>query len=197
MKTPLIEKLTEFRSDCGLSFDKLGEKAGISGTTINRWYNGKGCPSLEEIEILCDAMGHDIREIFVEVGKQEMVATQSIGYQGAEAMVEHYEARLAAKDEKYNLLQAHHEQRIEEINGNHGRAVEYLKEDIKRLRKERDEYRSECEALKVSSAEEISRAHKAASDVTGKKHVVYWVSTGLNVLLAIAVIIALLTDSII
>lgn len=197
MKTQILEKLNELKQRSGKSFENVHDSLGFATSTVHRWHKGESTPDIDDLTALVEFYGGSMEDLFAAVGKQEMTATQSIGYQGADVMVEHYEARLAAKDEKYNLLQAHHEQRIEEINGNHGRAVEYLKEDIKRLRKERDDYRSECEALKVSSAEEIARAHKAASDVTGKKHAVYWVSTGLNVLLAIAVIIALLTDSII
>lgn len=186
MKTPLIEKLTEYRNECGLSYDKLEQKTGISSSTICRWYKGQGVPSLDEIEMLCDAMGHDIADIFVTIGKQEMVATQSIGYQGAEVMVEHYEARLTAKDEKYNVLQAHHEQRILEINENHARVVDYLKEEIKRLRGERDS------------------ARETSLNVVGKKHRVYIVLSAICIVMGIAIsllivllIIAFKTDAII
>ena len=186
MKTPLIEKLTEFRIDCGLSYDKLGDRTGISASTICRWYKGQGVPGLDEIELLCEAMGHDISEIFVTVGKQELVATQTIGYQGAEAMSQHYEARLAAKDEKYALLQEYHTQRIEEINANHSRAVEYLKSEIDRLRGERDS------------------ARVASLDVVGKKQKVFIVLSAICIAMGIAIsllivllIIAFKTDAII
>lgn len=179
MKTPLIEKLTEYRIESGLSYDKLGERTGISSSTICRWYKGQGVPSLDEIEMLCEAMGHDISDIFVTIGKQEMVATQSIGYQGAEVMVEHYEARLAAKDEKYNILQAHHEQRILEINENHAKSVSYLMDEIKLLRVERD------------SARETSLA------VVGKKQRVFWVLVAIDIIMAILLFIALFTGPIV
>lgn len=186
MKTPLIEKLTEYRNECGLSYDKLEQKTGISSSTICRWFKGQGVPSLDEIEMLCYAMGHDISDIFVTIGKQEMVATQSIGYQGAEVMVEHYEARLTAKDEKYNVLQSHHEQRILEINENHARVVDYLKEEIKRLRGERDS------------------ARETSLEVVGKKHRVYIVLSAICIVMGIAIsllivllIVAFRTDAII
>lgn len=185
MKTPLIEKLTEYRNECGLSYDKLEQKTGISSSTICRWYKGQGVPSLDEIEMLCDAMGHDIADIFLTVGKQEMVATQNIGYQGADVMVEHYEARLVAKDEKYNLLQAHHEQRIIEINESHKKVVDYLMKEIDRLRGERDS------------------ARDTSLEVVGKKHKVFQVlsiiciAMGLAIsLLIVLLIIAFKTDSI-
>lgn len=179
MKTPLIEKLTDMRRKSGLSYDKLGEKTGISASTINRWYNGQGVPSLDEIELLCDAMGFDIKDIFVTVGKQELTATQAIGYQGAEVMVEHYEARLTAEREKREILQSHHEQRINEINESHAKSVAYLMEEIKRLRGERDSSR------------------EASLNLAGKKHTVFWVLVGIDVVMAILLFIALFTGPIV
>lgn len=186
MKTPLIEKLTEYRIESGLSYDKLGDKTGISASTICRWYKGQGVPSLDEIELLCDAMGHDIADIFVTVGKQEMVATQAIGYQGAEVMVEHYEARLKAKDEKYDLLKEHHSQRIEELNNSHRRTVDYLKDEISRLRDERDSARGTSLAV-------VDKKHKVFAAL-----VIICVVMGIAIsLLIVLLIIAFKTDAII
>ncbi len=186
MKTPLIEKLTEYRIESGLSYDKLGEKTGISSSTICRWYKGQGVPSLDEIEMLCDAMGHDISDIFITVGKQEMVATQSIGYQGAEVMVEHYEARLTAEREKREMLQSHHEQRIEEINASHDKSVKYLMDEVKRLRFERDS------------------ARETSLQVVGKKHKVFRVLSVICIIMGVCIallisllIVAFKTDAII
>lgn len=170
MKTPLIEKLTEYRVESGLSYDKLGDKTGISASTICRWYKGQGVPSLDEIELLCEAMGHDISDIFVTVGKQEMVATQSIGYQGANAMVEHYEARLAAKDELYRQLQGHHSQRMEQENAHHEKQIAYYDKEIERLR-------------------------GVVASLTAKKNIVFWVLVGIIVLLLIALSLALGTNA--
>lgn len=128
-------------------------------------------------------------ELFAEVGKQEMVATEKIGYQGAEVMIEHYEQRLKAKDEKYELLQTHHDQRIKEINENHRLSVDYLKDEIKRLRGELDVANEAATALATTA----SNLTQATSNLTGKKHVVFWVLAGLNVLLAILLWFALRT----
>ena len=124
--------------------------------------------------MLCDAMGFDITDIFVTVGKQEMTATQAIGYQGAEVMVEHYEARLLAKDEKYDLLQQHHNHRIEELNNSHRRSIEYLKEEISRLREERDS------------------ARQTSLVVVSKKHNVYRVMSIICIVLGASIALLLL-----
>lgn len=185
MKTPLIEKLTEFRTESGLSFAKLSEKTGFSDTTICRWFKGQGVPSLDEIEVLCEAMGRDIRDIFETVGKLEMTATQNIGYQGADVMVEHYEARLSAKDAMIAQIKEHHAQRIEQEQQHHAKSIEYLKNEIDRLRGERDSARD-------TSLQVVSKKHKVYQSMF-----VACIILGVTiVLLIVLLIIAFKTDAI-
>ena len=185
MKTPIIARLESIRKRNGLSFDDASERSGFSTSTLRRWWKGESIPSVEDVENLAEAMGGTAEEVFAAVGKQEMIETQTIGYQGAAVMSTQYEERLKAKDEKYNLLKEHHDQRINEINDQHKKSVEYLKDEIKRLR------------------EELDTANKAAVDLAAaatalasKKHKVFWVLAGANVLLAILLFVALKTGPI-
>lgn len=195
MKTQILEKLNDLKNKSGKSFESVHDALGFATSTVHRWHRGESEPDMEQLTQLVEYYGGTMEELFVAVGRQEMTATQQIGYQGADVMVEHYEARLKAADEKYALLKEHHDQRVQEINDNHSKSVEYLKEEISRLRQERDDARKACEDLKLSSADQISKANKTANDVTGKKHTVFWVLVGIDVLMAVALIIALLTDS--
>lgn len=189
MKTPLIEKLTEFRSESGLSYDKLEEKTGISASTINRWYNGKGVPSLDEIEMLCDAMGFDIKDIFITVGKQEMTATQDIGYQGAQAMVAHYDARLQAKDDQQKMLLEHHKQAIEHRD----KVVDYLKKQVELMQKERITSREELDAERKRA----NAAEAAVKDMDRKRHNIFWIMGIICSCLSVGLVIALFSNSIV
>lgn len=195
MKTQILEKLNDLKTRSGKSYEAVHDALGYATSTVHRWHKGESEPDMEQLTALVEFYGGKMEELFAAVGKQEMTATAALGYQGADVMVEHYEARLKASCEKYELLKEHHNQRIAEINTNHDKSVAYLKDEIIRLRGERDEARKECEKLKVDSAEQVSKAEKEASNIIGKKHVVYWISAILNVLLAISVILALLTDS--
>lgn len=169
MKTQILEKLNDLKNQSGKSFEDVHNALGFATSTIHRWHKGESTPDIDDLTALVEYYGGSMEELFAAVGKQEMTATQTIGYQGADAMVEHYEARLKAKDEKYDLLKEHHTQRIEEINANHARAVEYLKDEILRLRKERD------------SARDTSLA------VVGKKHRVFSVISVICVIMGIAI----------
>lgn len=195
MKTQILEKLNDLKIKSGKSFEDVHDALGFAASTVHRWHKGESNPDMDQLTSLVEFYGGDMKDLYADVGKQEMTATQDKGYQGADAMVEHYEARLAAKDAICAQLQEHHKQRIEEINDHHEKSVEYLKDEIKRLREERDSARKECSDLEVESVRQVAEAKKTASDITGKKHVVYWVSAALNILLAVGVIIALLTDS--
>lgn len=186
MKTQILERLNDLKVKSGKSYEDAHEHTGYAVSTIHRWHKGESEPDLEQLTNLVEFYGGNMESLFAAVGKQEMAATQAIGYQGADVMVEHYEARLAAAKEKYELLQAHHEQRVDEINESHRKSIEYLKEEIKRLRDERDSARG------------------TSLEVVGKKHRVFGVLSIICVVMGIAIsllivllIVAFKTDAII
>ena len=177
MKTQILEKLNDLKTKSGKSYEDVHNALGYATSTVHRWHKGESEPDLAQLTALVEFYGGSMEKLFAAVGKQEMAATQAIGYQGADAMVEHYEQRLKGKDEKYELMKEHHNQRIDEINVNHRLSVEYLKDEIKRLRSELD------------------IANTAATDLAGKKHIVFWVMAGIMVLQSVALIFAILSDS--
>lgn len=185
MKTQILEKLNDLKTRSGKSYEAVHEAFGYATSTVHRWHKGESEPDMEQLTNLVEFYGGSMTDLFAAVGKQEMTATQTIGYQGADSMVVQYEARLEGKDEKYNLLKEHHDQRLTEVNNQHEKAVAYLKKEIERLRGELD------------------TANKAAVDLAAavtaliqKKHKVFWVLVGANVLLAILLFVALKTGPI-
>lgn len=189
MKPKMLKALNDQKEISGKTLTNVQDDLGYARSTVQRWLKGENDPTMEQYETLYEYFGGSMHELYAYVGEQEMRATENIGYQGAEVMVEHYEQRLKAKDEKYELLQTHHDQRIKEINENHKRSVDYLKDEIKRLRGELDVANEAATALAATA----SNLTQATSNLTGKKHVVFWVLAGLNVLLAILLWFALRT----
>ena len=186
MKAQMLEKLNDYKRKSGKSLEAVHESLGYATSTVQRWLKGESNPDIEQLESLVEFFGGSMKDLYAAVGKQEMVATENIGYQGAEVMIEHYEQRLKAKDEKYELLRDHHDQRIKEINESHKRSVDYLLKEKERMEKELD--------LANKAAVTLAEAAKSYS---GKKHTVFWVMVGVNVLLAILLAIALFTGPII
>jgi transcriptional regulator with XRE-family HTH domain len=195
MKTQILEKLNDLKTSSGKTFEAVHDALGYATSTVHRWHRGESEPDMEQLTNLVEFYGGSMEDLFAAVGRQEMTATQQIGYQGADVMVTHYEARLKSAEEKYDLLKANYEQRIQEINISHGKSVEYLKDEIHRLREERNQARAEMENNRTSYLEQINRANRSAENITGKKHTVFGALVGIDVVMAIALIIALLTDS--
>ncbi len=185
MKAQVLEKLNEYKRKSGKSLEAVHESLGYATSTVQRWLKGESNPDIEQVEALVEFFGGSMKDLYAAVGKQELIATEKIGYQGADVMVEHYEQRLIAKDEKYELLKAHHDQRIKEINETHKRSVEYLLKEKDRLEKE----------LETANQAAVTLA-EAAKSYSGKKHTVFWVLTGANVLLAVLLFFALMTGPI-
>ena len=186
MKTQILEKLNQWKVQSGKSYEDAHDATGYATSTIHRWHKGESEPDLEQLTTIVEFWGGNMQELFADVGKQEMAATQAIGYQGADVMVEHYEARLTAAKEKYDLLQAHHNQRVEEINESHKRVVDYLKNEIDRLRNERDSARGTSLAV-------VDKKHRVFAAL-----VIICIVMGVAIsLLIVLLIVAFKTDAII
>lgn len=179
MKTQILEKLNELKSKSGKSYENVHDALGYATSTVHRWHKGESEPDIDQLTELVEYYGGSMEDLFAAVGKQELMATQTIGYQGADSMVTHYEERLKSKDERYEMLKEHHAERIKTINDNHEKSVQYLKEEIIRLRGELD------------------TANLAAVNLTSKKYIVFWALIGINLILAILLFIALQTGPII
>lgn len=169
MKTQILEKLNDLKNKSGKSYENVHEDLGFATSTVHRWHKGESTPDIDDLTTLVEYYGGNMEDLFAAVGKQEMAATQTIGYQGAEVMVEHYEARLKAKDDMIAQLKAHHSQRIDQDAQHYSKSIEYLKSEIERLRGERDSARG------------------TSLDVVGKKHRVYIVLSAICVIMGIAI----------
>jgi DNA-binding XRE family transcriptional regulator len=53
----LAEKLHELKSARGLTQRKVAKAVGVSHTTVNRWFNGTGAPSVYEAARLAEFFG--------------------------------------------------------------------------------------------------------------------------------------------
>lgn len=178
MKAQILEKLNDLKTRSGKSYEDVHDALGYATSTIHRWHKGESEPDLDQLTSLVEYYGGSMEKLFAAVGKQELAATQNLGYQGADAMVTHYEARLGAKDEKYALLQEHHAARLDDLQRSHERSVAYLKEEISRLRGE------------------LELANRTALNLTSKKYTVFWALIGIIAMLSVLLFIALRTGPI-
>lgn len=152
MKAQILEKLNDLKSKSGKSYEDVHETLGYATSTVHRWHRGESNPDMDQLTALVEFYGGEMRDLYADVGKQEMTATQDIGYQGAVAMVEHYEARLKAKDDQQMMLQSHYD-----------KVVSYLKEQVETMQKERKE-----------NHDELDKQRNRADELDRKRHNVFW-----------------------
>lgn len=193
MKAHILDKLNRLMVDAKKTPENVHQDLGFAVSTVRRWLKGETAPDLDDLTTMVEYLGGSMNELFAEVGKQELAAAQTIDYKGTDVLVAQYEARLEAMREKHEIVKSHHD-----------KSVEYLRDEIERLRSERadligqrDALSAENAATKASMEAEIRKAKSTASDIIGKKQAVYWVQAILNILLAAGWIIAMMTDSVI
>lgn len=208
MKEIYLQHLAELRAGTDMSFDDLEEETGITASTINRWFNGKSNPSVDNLETVVTVMGGKMRDIFDEVGEQELRAAEKVGYKGTDALLaeferreqinkEHYEARLAYEVQLRTQLQESFDKAIASLEASHAAALQkrdetyrnsvgYLKDDLKDAREKNRELMN-----RVAEAEkraDIAQAQRA--DIDKRRHDVFYAMLRLCIFLCIVFFIA-------
>lgn len=168
-----------------VSFTALQEKTGISDSTLCRWFRGEGNPSVDDLEVLFEAMGSDMREVFADIGEQEMKASEKIEYKGADALLadferreqiykEHCDQRVAHQIELREKLQESfhaslaslekaHEAALKQCAEHYDKSVYYLKNELSDMRQKNRELMDRAIA-----------AEQRADDLDKRRHNVFW-----------------------
>lgn len=196
------------------SYDKIATATNISKATLSRVVK-QHTASRYTLDVLAAyfEIGEKYQELvggsdhscaFAAELTEELRNTRAYYEEKAVSVRSHYEEQIASLREQCERQEMERTRERETQQRTYDNSVNYLKSEIERLRKERDDARRECESLKESSASELSKAQKTASDVTGKKHFVFRVMAIMCVVMGIAtslliflLIVAFKTDAII
>ena len=184
MKTQILEKLNDLKAKSGKSYEAVHDALGYAASTVQRWHKGQSEPDMEQLTNLVEFYGGSMEKLFAAVGKQEMTATQDIGYQGAAAMVEHYEARLLSKKEQIDMLCAHHEHALKKRDETYDRSVGYLKQQVEDMRAERKVLQAELDAQR-----------RRADQLDTKRHHVFWGMLSVIILLLVLMGVMIVIDA--
>ena len=177
------------------SYDKIATATTISKATLSRLVK-QHTASRYTLDVLASyfEIGEKYQELvgnteqscaFAAELTEELRSTRAYYEEKAVSVRAHYEEQLASLREQCARQEAERTRERETQQRTYDNSVNYLKAEVERLRAERDEAR-------ISAAS----ASKATSDIAGKKHIVFWVLAGIDLLMAVALIIALMTDSI-
>lgn len=185
MREIYTNHLIKLKEKKKISFTTLQEKTGISDSTLCRWFKGEGNPSVDDLEALFEAMGSDMREVFADIGEQELKASEKIEYKGADALLADFERREKIYKEHCDLrvqheiqlrdklqesfhaslsaLEKSHTDALKQHTDRYDASVRYLKDELSDMRKKNRELMDRAIA-----------AEQRASDLDKRRHNVFW-----------------------
>lgn len=177
------------------SYDKIAAATNISKATLSRLVQ-KHTASRYTLDVLAAyfEIGEKYQELvgssdhtcaFAAELTEELRQTRAYYEAKAVSVRQHYEEQLTALREQNVRQEQERTREREQQQRSYDASVSYLKTEVERLRSDLDKARSDA-----------ASASKASGDIIGKKHTVFWVLVAIDVLMAIALIIALMTDSI-
>ena len=177
------------------SYDKISAATNISKTTLSRLVQ-KHTASRYTLDILASYFEID-EQYQALVGDsdhscafsaelvEELHSIRSYYEQKAVSVRHHYEDQLASLRELIARQEQERDREREQQHRSYDASVSYLKTEVERLRSDLDKARSDA-----------ASARKTTGEIKSEKHIVFLVLVAIDVLMAISLIIALLTDSI-
>lgn len=180
----------------GKTYDEIAAGTGISKSTISRLVK----------QHQATAYTIDMLASYFEVGKEmttlgggderpacPLVAGVSGELKRLEGLYSERESRIIAQSqEKENsikaqmaMMQQHHEQALAKRDETYDRSVSYLKSQVEEMRKERKELHNE-----------LDKAKKRADDLDNKRHNVFWGMLTALILMSVAFVVALFSNSV-
>lgn len=73
--SPILQRITELRTQRGWSEYRLAEYSGVAQSTISSWYQKSYLPSLASLEKICAAFGISLSQFFAEVNGEPISLT--------------------------------------------------------------------------------------------------------------------------
>lgn len=157
MKDVYLRRLKALKDSSGMSFAALSQKTGISDSTLSRWFKGDGSPDMDDLELICTALGGHFRDILADVGESEMEAAKKVDYMGTDALLAEFEKReklyqyhcdqmvshervlreqqQQAFDNAIQALQDSHKETVAQLKERYTASTNYLKAHNCRLRR--------------------------------------------------------------
>ena len=72
--SPILQRITELRTQRGWSEYRLAEYSGVAQSTISSWYRRKMMPSLPSLEKVCGALGITLSQLLAEDEKTAVLS---------------------------------------------------------------------------------------------------------------------------
>lgn len=72
---PILQRITELRTQRGWSEYRLAECSGVAQSTISSWYQKSYIPSITSLEKICTAFGISLSQFFAEANSEPIPLT--------------------------------------------------------------------------------------------------------------------------
>lgn len=160
-----------------LSYDVLQERTGISASTLCRYFKGDAEPTMDTMERIVDALGANMRDLYAQVGEQEMKDSQQVDYKGASALLEDFSKRESLYKDHLSTLERSHASALKNRDETYERSVSYLKNQIAELKQDNKDL-----------LERATRAEAVRDQLDVRRHHVFWGM--LSIILVVLVLFA-------
>lgn len=127
MRDHILAKLNELKQKSGKSYEDVHEALGYAVSTLHRWHKGESTPDLDQLADLVEFYGGSMDKLFVDVGRQEMAASQDTGYQGVSTIIDVHKAELQMQADQYA-------KQLQQEREHYMRIISYLQTEIAWLR---------------------------------------------------------------
>ena len=182
MREIYTNHLNSLRERKKLSFGALEKLTGISDSTLSRWFSGAGNPTVNDLERIFQALGSDIRDVFVEVGEQEMRASEKLEYKGTDAMLADWEQHDAKLRQEFDVQMAQQVELRRQLQDSFDNALATMT-------------REHDKAINQLSRQ-LQAAQSRADRIEKKRHQVFWGMLAALVLVTGAIVVALFHDAV-
>lgn len=62
----VLDKIAKMQKERGMSTYELAKQAGITQSTLSNMFTRKTCPTIDTLELICEAFGISLSEFFAE-----------------------------------------------------------------------------------------------------------------------------------
>lgn len=137
MKKLYTDYLLRLKDRTKKPFDAMQDALGISASTLCRYFKGESEPTVDTLERIVEYLGGSMRDLYAQVGEQELKASEQHDYMGTDAMAdefarreklirEHCDQRIAHADELRRQLQQSFDTTIAAMERTHATELQKL-----------------------------------------------------------------------
>ena len=66
----VLEKIKKLQQERGWTTDKLAYESGLTQSTLSNMFSKETCPTIDTLQLICDAFGILLSEFFEEVNRK-------------------------------------------------------------------------------------------------------------------------------